>query len=277
MGLLGMGLDAYIHNLLAKKERPDVFIVPCTLNYHLVLEAETLIDDHLKEVGKSRYIIEDDEFSKPKVVLDFVRKLFSLNSRIHLVISRPLDVFGNIVDEQGHSRDHKGRIIERRRYVYKDGRPTFDQQRDEEYTRELAKAIIEAYHRDIVIKSTHLVSQEVFTWLRERNPGMDLYRLLRTGGEAESVRLPEAYGRIERTLTALRQIEQEGRLKLDAILKRRDTAFVVSEALAHFKSFHRRPALVRRGDRLFHIDRNLVLYYQNRLANFRLHDREMSQ
>jgi glycerol-3-phosphate O-acyltransferase len=277
MGLLGMGLDAYIRNLLAKKERPDVFIVPCTLNYHLVLEAETLIDDHLKEAGKSRYIIEDDEFSKPKIVIDFVRKLFSLNSRIHLVISKPLDVFGNVVDEQGRSIDHKGRIIDRTRYVYKDDRPTFDEQRDEEYTRELAKAIIEAYHRDTVIKSTNLVSQVVFSWLRERNPGMDLYRLLRTGGEAESVRLPEVYGRIDGALTTLRRMEQEGRLKVDTNLKQRDTALVVSEALAHFKSYHRRPALVRRGDRLFHIDRNLVFYYQNRLAKLKPYDREMPQ
>ncbi|HEY5531549.1 MAG TPA: 1-acyl-sn-glycerol-3-phosphate acyltransferase, partial [Candidatus Anoxymicrobiaceae bacterium] len=35
MGLLGMGLDAYIHNLRAKRENPDVFVVPCTINYEL--------------------------------------------------------------------------------------------------------------------------------------------------------------------------------------------------------------------------------------------------
>ena len=99
MGLLGMGLDAYIHNLRAKRENPDVFVVPCTINYELVLEAETLIDDYLKEVGKSRYIITDDEFSKPRVVLDFVSKLFSLNSPIHLTVSHPMDVFGNMLDE----------------------------------------------------------------------------------------------------------------------------------------------------------------------------------
>ena len=32
------------------------------LVFQLVLEVETLIDDFLKEVGKSRYIITDDEF-----------------------------------------------------------------------------------------------------------------------------------------------------------------------------------------------------------------------
>lgn len=272
MGLLGMGLDAYVHNLLAKKEKPDVFVVPCTLNYHLVLEAETLIDDHLKEVGRSRYIIEDDEFSKPKVVLDFIRKLFSLNSRIHFTVSRPLDVFGNQVDDQGRSRDVRGRIIDRTRYVFQNGKPAFDSQRDEEYTRELAGSVIEAFHRDTVLKSTNLVSNVMFRWLQKRNPGVDLYRLLRTGGAAESAPLAETYAGIERTLSVLRRKEDAGHVRLDQTLTKRDPAVILSEALAHLKSFHRRPAMARRGDRLFHFDRNLILYYQNRLAGFGFHE-----
>lgn len=181
MGLLGQGLNAYIHNLKAKKEQPDVFVVPCTISYQLVLEAETLIDDHLKEVGKSRYIITDDEFSKPVVVLDFVRKLFSLDSKIHLTVARPLDVFGNAVDDDGNSIDKRGRAIDRRRYVFRGGRPAFDEQRDKEYTVELAEAITDSFHRDTVIKSTNLVSSAVFGWLRDNNPDVDLYKLLRGG------------------------------------------------------------------------------------------------
>ncbi|MCK5690764.1 1-acyl-sn-glycerol-3-phosphate acyltransferase, partial [Myxococcota bacterium] len=137
LGLTGMGLDAYIHNLKKKSDKPDIFIIPATINYQLVLEAETLIDDHLKDVGKGRYIIEDDEFSRPKQVLDFISKLFSLNSKIHVVLGEPLDVFGNKVDENGDSHDDRGRLIDRRRYVTRDGQPVHDRQRDQEYTREL--------------------------------------------------------------------------------------------------------------------------------------------
>jgi len=270
MGLLGMALDAYIHNLLAKKDRPDVFVVPCTINYQLVLEAETLIDDHLKAVGKSRYIIEDDEFSRPRRILDFMSRLFSLNSRIHVVFSKPLDVFGNEVDEQGRSMDLRGRSIDRRKYVYRNGSPAFDRQRNQEYTRELARSIVDAYHRSTVIKPANLVSFSIFNWLQERHSGMDFYRLLRTGGSEDSLPMPEAHERVEHTLKAIRRLENSGSLKLDESLKRKDTIALVSEALAHLKSYHRRPALVRRGDRLFHIDRNLLFYYQNRLAGFGL-------
>ena len=270
LGLLGMGLDAYIHNLMAGKEKPDIFVVPCTINYQLVLEAETLIDDYLKEVGKSRYIIEDDEFSKPRRVLDFVSKLFSLNSRIHMVISRPVDVFGNTVDTEGRSQDQRGRFVDRRKYVFRDGRPHFDAQRDQEYTRELARAITDAFHRDTLINSTHLISHAVFGWLRDHNPDLDLYRLLRSGGARESLPLPEAYERVERTRETLSRLDQQGRLRLDDTVKRKDPVAVVSEALAYLKSYHRTPAVTRSGDRLQHRDRNLLFYYQNRLDGFGL-------
>ncbi|MBI5507431.1 MAG: 1-acyl-sn-glycerol-3-phosphate acyltransferase [Deltaproteobacteria bacterium] len=270
LGLLGMGLSAYVHNLAAGKAKPDIFVVPCTLNYQLVLEAETLIDDHLKEVGKSRYIIEDDEFSKPRRILDFIEKLLSLNSRIHLVISRPLDVFGNEVDDDGHSKDSRGRRLDRTRYVARDGGVGLDPQRDAEYTHELADSVRKAYRRDTLVSSTHALAYTVFRLLRARNPEVDLYKLLRTGGKETSFSAIEVYERLERLLDQLRRLAADGRLWLDDTLAKKDTVAVANDALAHLMSYHRHPAVVRRGDRLFHEDRNLLLYYHNRLDSLGL-------
>ena len=69
LGLLGTGVQAYINNLRRKVSKPNVYIVPATLSFQLVLEAETLIDDFLKEAGKARYIISDDEFEAQKAKL----------------------------------------------------------------------------------------------------------------------------------------------------------------------------------------------------------------
>jgi hypothetical protein len=68
----------------------------------------------------------------------------------------------------------------------------------------------------------------------------------------------------------LREYAAAGRVHLDKTLSQRDTASIVNEALAHLASYHRRPAARRRGDRLFHEDRNLLLYYQNRIAGLGL-------
>ncbi len=273
LGLLGTALEAYIRNLRAQRPHPDVYVVPCTINYQLVLEAETLIDDHLKAEGRSRYIIEDDEFSRPALVLHFIRKLVTLDSRIHLVVGRPMDVFGNAVDDEGRSLDRRGRPVDRTRYVLRDDAPVFDDQRDQEYTRELAEAVSAAFHRDTVVHATHVVARAVFDWLRERSPELDLYRLLRTGGRDESLPLAEAHGRVGALLRTLRAAADRGALRVGASVASGDPARVIGEALAHFDSYHRRPAIERRGDRLFHTDRNLLLYYQNRLDGFGLETR----
>ena len=101
LGLLGCGLEAYILNLQARPNQPRVFIVPATISYHLVLEAETLIDDYLRDEGKSRYIIDDDEFSRPARIAKFFTALLTMDGQIHVRFGRALDPFGNEVDDDG--------------------------------------------------------------------------------------------------------------------------------------------------------------------------------
>jgi len=118
LGLLSSGLRAYINNLLAKKEKPNLYIVPCTLNYHLVLEAESLIEDYLQREGKARYIIFDDESTRARKILNFMQNLINLEARITVQVGDPIDPFGNHVDpESGHSIDRHGRTIDITRYV----------------------------------------------------------------------------------------------------------------------------------------------------------------
>lgn len=270
MGLLGMGLDAYMHNLKKSKDKPDVFVVPCTLNYQLVLEAETLIDDHLKEVGKSRYIIEDDEFSKPKRIFDFMNRLFSLHSKIQWVIGEPMDVFGNRVNDEGDSLDRRGRLIDRRKYVEVDGAPTQVPDRDAEYVKGLADKICESYVKETVLNSSNLVAFTVFQLLLRKNTHLDLYRLLRTGGDEQSFALTEIYKELDAWIKMARRLDAQGKVRLDHGLKTKDPVAILSDALAHLGTYHESPALERQGDRLFHLNRPLLLYYQNRVSSLGL-------
>jgi hypothetical protein len=50
----------------------------------------------------------------------------------------------------------------------------------------------------------------------------------------------------------------------------RDPEQVVDDALRAFGTYHAHPAAVRRGERVFHEDRNLLLYYANRLKGYDL-------
>jgi glycerol-3-phosphate O-acyltransferase len=267
-GLLGTALSAYVRNLRAKKPRPNLYFVPCTISYKLVLEAETLIDDYLKDVGKSRYIIEDDEFSQPRRILNFLSSLISMDSRVVITFSEPLDIVGNRVDADGRSLDPHGRPIDPMSYVSHEGEPVHDAQRDSQYTGEVAGAVGAAFLRDNVVMSTHVVGHALLALLHRLNPELDLYRLLRTGGAQPSVLLSELAPEVERTLATLRACATPPRLGVE--LGRRDATAIIDDALRHFQTYHTEPAALRSGERVIHQNRNLLYYYSNRLAHYGL-------
>lgn len=269
LGLAGCGLNAYIHNLRKEKARPKIFVVPCTLSFQLVLEAETLIDDFLKEVGKARYIIDDDEFTQPTRLYEFMTQLVSLDSKIHVTISRALDPFGNPVDDKGESLDPCGRAIDTARYVQTAGGPAHVADRDMEYTGEVGLQIMDAYLRDNVVESTHVTAYAIFSLLRERNPRMSVLRVIRTGGAEDDLEVKDVYKRTAAVMEKLRHMSDDSRIRLGPSV-RGSAEDVVSDALAHFAIYHKRPAASRRGDRIEPTDRTLLLYYQNRLEGYGL-------
>lgn len=267
-GLLGTAVSAYTQNLIAKKDRPNVYIVPCTLSYKLVLEAETLIADYLSEKGKARYIIDDDEFSKPRRVLNFLSNAMSLDDEIVVRFSQPLDVFGNRVNEEGQSLDPVGRVVDTRSYICDRGEPVIDEQRDSEYTNEVSDKIYQSFLSDNVLMTTNVVARAYFERLRAENPDLDLYRLLHTGGQATSFSMEELHQQTERLLKRVNDCDLKP--VLSDRLKTGDIQEIVSDALTHFGLYHSKQALKRRGDRVFHQDRNLLLYYANRLDGYGL-------
>ncbi|MFH2009801.1 MAG: 1-acyl-sn-glycerol-3-phosphate acyltransferase [bacterium] len=270
LGLLGCGLQAYINNLRLRVPKPDIFIVPCTLGYGLVLEAATLIDDHLQEAGKSRYIIEDDEFSRPRQVFNFIRELISLDARIVLNISEPLDPFGNRVLSDGTSVDSRGRPVDPSRYVVTDTGPDFDPQRDSEYTRESGRAVVRSLHRNATFMSTNLLAFTVFHRLRGKAPNRNLFRFLRTADELGGIPLDEVYPALERLRDGIQHLSEQGELSPASVPFGFDPQTVLADGLKYFGTYHTHEVIQRRGDRLFPGDMKLLYYYRNRLAGYGL-------
>ena len=270
LGLLGCGLQAYINNLKHNKPKPNIYIVPCTLSYGLVLEAATLVDDHLKAAGKSRYIIEDDEFSKPRQILNFATELMSLDARIVLNISEPMDPFGNRVRSDGTSEDSRGRPVDPSRYVLTDNGPDHDAQRDSEYTREAGRGVMRALRRDTTFLSTNLLAFATFSLLRAKAPERQFYRFLRTAEELGGVPLDEVHVALERLRDALQKMVDNGELGSTPVPFGFDPQTVVADGLKYFGTYHTREVLARRGDRLFPGDMKLLYYYHNRLTGYGL-------
>jgi glycerol-3-phosphate O-acyltransferase len=272
LGLAGTGIEAFARTAEHGTPR-NVFFVPATINYLLTLEAETLIDDFLQDEGKARYIIEDDESTQWSRVGSFIRKLLGLDAACVIRFSTPLDCFGNAVDDEGHSYDARGRVVDAASYVTKpDGKPGRDAARDAQYTRELGEVICDAYKRDTVVMATHLVAACAFERLAESvesESGMrgksDMFALLRHGDDVEVSRAALAAD-VERLRDRAHAMEERGEIVLSATVQRASGEAILDEALRAFAGYHTAPVLEPRGAHLVLADSRLIFYYQNRLA-----------
>ncbi len=273
-GLLGCSVAAYRNNLVRRRAKSGVYIVPCTISYPLVLEASTLIEDWLAEAGKSRYIIVDDEFSRWERWFDFLRGMFSLDLKIHIRFGEPLDPFGNEVDGEGNSLDPRGRPIDPRGYLEVAGEVVEDPVRDAEYTRILEGQILREFAAENVIHPTHVLAFACFELHRRARTELDLYRLLGSLGPEQSLAADAVEAEIEATLAELAERSRGDRIRMSRVVD--DAASdgrvrdLIRAALRSFGTYHTRAVVERRGVRLHVNDANLLFYYRNRLDGYAL-------
>lgn len=266
LGLAGSAVTAFANNRVHGVDR-DVYFVPTTINYELVLEAETLVEDWLKEEGKARYIIEDDEFSRLDRWITFFRKIVGLQAACIIRFGSPVDCFGNPVDAEGRSITPNGHRIDPGTYVARRGAPVNDLARDAAYTRELADVIVERYRSETVLMATSLVAHVLFRRLVRETPGLDLFARLRVRGEVTMSR-EELVADVGRLRDRLLELQAQGVVRVNDAIAHLDPRILVERALAVWNGYHTRVAAKVLGADVSAEDPTLLLYYQNRLVPF---------
>ena len=266
LGLLGSAVEAFTTNRVRRVDRP-VWFVPTTINYALVLEAETLIRDWLTEEGKARYIIEDDEFSRIDRWFAFFRKVVGMRGACIVRFGKPIDPFGNLIDDKGASLSPAGHTIDPGGYVERRGTPVVDAARDAAYTRELGTVLAERYERDTVLMSTHVVGHVLFRHLVQATPGMDLFARLRLRGEISIDRevVRKDLGDARDRLVAL---ESKGEVLISDVVREDTPDHLLERSLKFWNGYHDSTAASLEDDRVLLHDPSLLLYYQNRLVSF---------
>jgi glycerol-3-phosphate O-acyltransferase len=271
LGLVGAGLTAFRNNVLRGEEpRARIFIVPCTISYPLVLEAASLVRDFLEETGKAEYIALPDEFSRIQRWIDFLRGLAALDLRVHVRIGSALDPFGDDVDTDGISHDARGRAVDPKRYLLRDGRVVEDVARDAEYTRMLGGRITAAYRRDNVALPTTVFAFALLELLRRDLAQPDMFRLLRRIGPETPIELTRVEAEVEKLVAELRTLEHDGKIRLSDELRTTDGHDIVSRGLRGLRTYHTTPIAVQRGSQIIVQDADLLFYYRKRLEGYGL-------
>ncbi|WPP48548.1 1-acyl-sn-glycerol-3-phosphate acyltransferase [Catalinimonas niigatensis] len=274
LGLLGTAMEAqrlnYEQSEKNGEEAEKIFVVPVVLNYHFVLEAPSLIRDHLSIEGQERYYIESDEYSNSSKIIKFLFQFFTEGSDISVSFGKPMDLMGNLVDEEGRSLDKHGRMISMREYFCSGGKITRDIQRESEYTRMLGEAILKSYHINNRVFSSHLVAFTAFEMIRQKYPYLDLYNFLRTPEEEQII----AYEDFQKTFSKLREevfrLHKAGKVDIAPHLKQ-DVDLAITHGIDNVGLYHsRRPLLKNKEGNIITHDLNTLFYYHNRMEGYGL-------
>ena len=270
MGLLGTIIDAQCNHFLRGEDK-RVYVVPVVLNYHFVLEAKSLIDQYLQQTGKELYLVEKKAFGGAWNLLKFLWKFFSATSEIVVNFGRPMDVIGNFVDKAGQSLDPKGRAIDLKHYFVSEGQLRFDRQRNEEYTKMLARKIVQRYYVENIVLSSHLIAFTAFKILCKQFPKLDLYGILRLQEDDRLILKSTMLDNLRKLQEVLRLWEREAKVQLSDMVRLSDAETLLANGLDNVGRFHVKKAIWQDKDGdLGSEDLNLLYYYHNRLEGYGL-------
>lgn len=269
MGLLGTTVEAQ-RALYEKNSNKKVFIVPLVLSYHFVLEAPFLIESYLRQIGKERFIKSKDDFYSVGGLIRFVWTVLAQGNDITLSFGQPMDVMGNPVDQNGNSFDQFGNQIDLREYFMSNEKINQDLQREAEYTKMLADKIIDRFHRDNIVLSSHLVAYAAFEILKLEHERLDLYGILRLPTNEYIFSAAILKETIQQLQSQLFEMEKRGEIKLSDQI-RLDPETLIRDGIFKLGNFHvSKPLKYNKKGQIISDNFICLYYYHNRMENYGL-------
>jgi glycerol-3-phosphate O-acyltransferase len=197
-------------------------------------------------------------------------KFFTKGSDISVSIGHGVDVLGNYVDDEGNSTDKRGKIIDSREYFVYEGRVTENKQREEEYTRMLAKAIVSEFHISNRVFSSHIIAFVAFEMIKNKYPQFDLFNLLRIPEDEIEILYEEFRQNVKRLRKKIFKMKKKGIVGAAPHLEG-DVDEVINHGLSNLGLYHTlRPLKKNKKGNIITMDLARLYYYHNRLKGYDL-------
>jgi len=203
-------------------------------------------------------------------VLKFAWRFFSEENEITLSFGQPMDVLGNYVDEQGESYDQYGNRIDLKEYFVSNGKVAADLQRESEYTRYLGERIVERYYKDNIVLTSHLVAFAAFQILKNKNPRLDLYALLRLPPDDYIFPKESMRSVVGQLRDRLMKMAEEGDIKLSEQLMW-NVDRLIEDGIKRLGTYHlAKPLRFTKNEQIVSESFKVLYFYHNRLEGYQL-------
>ena len=272
LGLLSTAVDAQ-RSLSANNEDKKIVIVPLILSNHFVFEARSLVEQHLRQIGKEKYSRSKDTSKGFWNGLKFSLSFLKNDTESVFSMGEPMDVFGNPINIEGKSLDHRGHEIDISGYFRINENIVTDPQRESEYTKILAEHIAEKYYKEHVVLDSTIVAFVAFQYLLNRYHELDLFGVLKLNPKTLYFNEASLIEGISQLKSLLVQKSKEGSIILDSHIEMLDAEEILIQGIKKLGIYHlNRPLIKNKKGLIISKDLKLLYFYHNKLDNYGLQD-----
>ncbi len=268
LGLLSTAVEAQQNNFLNNGKK--IFVIPVVLNYHFNIEATSLINQHLKELGKEKYVSENFEYSTTYKLLRTFKQLMSSNSELIVSFGNPMDVIGHRVNNLGESVSPYGTSFDIKGYFEIENKIAFDEQRNFEYTKILGDKIVASYYQNNTVLTSNIVSFVMFELTQQKHKNLNLFELLLLPKEDRTIDYGIFLDSAKKVKARIMELYSEGKInisdKIESSLEE-----ILAHALDNISLLNSKKIIYLDSDgNLNSEDLRLLLFYHNRLKGYGL-------
>ncbi len=264
LGLMQSTIEAQRLNLRRNIDK-KIFVIPVIMGYHFVLEANSLIEQHLKITGQEKYTPLKTKESKLKKVAVVINNLMKGETDVSMHFCKPMDILGNPVNKDGDSIGINGEILNLEDYYAIGDSESTDTQRERVYTQLLGNRILEAYKRENVVISSHLLAFVLFNMYQRMYPELSIYQLVNQKHDIPEIEREDLLNEMRHLI---KNLKQKGNINLTEVVHS-GAEKCLEEGLNKLGLFHRKkPVLELENKNITTQSLKLLYFYHNRLTNF---------
>lgn len=269
LGLLGSVIEAQRMHI-EKNDHKKIFLVPLCLGYHFVLEAPSLVDQHLRAIGKEQYVRSSSTQPSYSSLLRFAKQIYTRSSEVYLSFGEPLDILGNEVDDNGQSIDKFGRPVEIKDYFVSEKGLSSDKQRDGVYAKNLADALVRSYKKNNVILSSHVMAFTAFHIIHTEYKEEGYIQLINKRNKEFDIEYSLFYEKVSQLVDHIKKMNENHNATLSDE-HWDDIGVLIQEGIEKLGIYHKKPVLeITKNDLIVSRDFRLLYFYHNRLCGYGL-------
>ncbi len=272
LGLLSTTITAQRNNYQKYgKNAPKIFIVPVVFNYHFVLEAPMLIQQHLLLEGVGKKFQEQDFYSKSYKILRFLGKFFTKDSEMCISIGHAMDLLGNAVDAKGNSYTSEGKYVDTYEYFMSGEKNDTVKKKEDQYTQTMSQAIIRAYYKINCVFTSHLVAFVAFRLIKKQHASLDFKHLFGLSSKEHTLDYDIFYRQVQKIYQKIMLLYQSKAIQVSPIMLHQNMDYIICHGLKHVGMYHsKRPLIKDSQGNITTQSLSTLYYYHNRLMGYGL-------